>query len=1487
MKPVIGQDSGPGGEDREEPVRVAVAVLGKHPAFDDYLDGVGADSPFVQRANRELIWDGIGELVDRGRWVAGQVVPGKAPEIWVFLWQQRAVYLIGAIGPSRDRRGRAHVMVLAAEVSGIDVFWGEEALLPLLTEAFRDIRNRSTEEEFFAAVGEVERKAISLARNAAGREPDYPERTRAFLERPWLKSPPESLCRVLHVVRQNFRELAATSLGGVPDARPHFELLRLPCAEGDEPALAGWCAVLRGQIHNHVPILLARPEGLPWADAVLGRLPSYPDPHWLVEWGEQPPTRTMGCLQMDGSVVTPESLEPYVIEPGFDTDVQGVLEDLGCPWGSSSKRTVFGDLSPGARPALPGEAARTREGRRRVGTAPSKGAQARVGGPVGRWLARNAIRLAAVATVCTLLIWASPRIGSWLRSDRDGGRPTPTRPVDSASTERLGAVRTKWDQYRDDYRAWMWPLAEALGPGNQVPAFLRTNLGVLLDPAQGRGKWEPTEVLGSQDPADVSQPSDRLLGARVRQLDTALQIRDRAVESVLTGYPAEFRRRLAETELTPLASFAADVRDRWTVAYSELASRLESKTNSPGPSSTGSVSAPLGALAQADRELAQLAEQWAGWTAVESRLSAFDTNMLKPVVDSELRGIGRGGAEGALSRLETLRRQGAGLAAWLVQSGSNVNREALRIAWQADTTNRTLTSWSNLAAGYLVGFERPDPRVRLRERVAQAEWDAMARDFAEAARGGVPVRLDWVRATNELAVLHDRRRQLEGLATERRNEDRVARESAALLEDYENWGKAAEPAWIELFDVRRLAEREAARDFGRASANRLWSNLVMRALAPTESGERRGSREAVVQWRGRLARANEVFGSLAKQPASWPDPEGPGFALTATGSAREELVERMREDYLEAVARRLIEPTLEVRLTLADYIASAEGRSDADAARAFARDLNLGLAFETALGAGTIPANVEGWRGTFLRLSGTNGFARTREHPVVQVLVADLALWPETGQRLGVEQDSSKLNRKRLAAVMALEVAPGGAARDLEGWKRCLRLYRAAAARSVGGPSTVSGIEGIGLRTWVEKCWRSTAGRLNDWDSVAEATAAADAAELPLSHRPASLTYLGQLGALIRGFDPARIPEFQTALRGLTNASAAPAAHSAVLARLMAASTEVGTDWEAIGPARVGFQAKPLTDHRVRFVRGDIALDFVRFDPPGSLPVFVAVTEVGAGLFLQATSELPGVSAVADPEWVSSFLRTLAALKKPLEGSIEGSQILSAFSTLGVGRDAAGKARLTVASQRFAGAPFAGSELLRRFATVAPDEPLNFVDAKVARRFAAALGCRLPTPGEWRTISTLLGRSGAENRSDPEFEKALDEIARVAKLHSPGGLRELFIARGEPTGRSDPADSRALLASVGDDRFAQGPLWHWRGNVAEWVEDGAATYVAGGSLASSFGTGASADLPRQVERAASERGYADVGFRLAFDWGGRRPVDKIRSYLAELKPAIP
>jgi len=192
------------------------------------------------------------------------------------------------------------------------------------------------------------------------------------------------------------------------------------------------------------------------------------------------------------------------------------------------------------------------------------------------------------------------------------------------------------------------------------------------------------------------------------------------------------------------------------------------------------------------------------------------------------------------------------------------------------------------------------------------------------------------------------------------------------------------------------------------------------------------------------------------------------------------------------------------------------------------------------------------------------------------------------------------------------------------------------------------------------------------------------------------------------------------------------------------------------------------------------------------------------------------------------------------------------------------------------------------FLHVSNSYPANFITPAQAEAVGRALGCRLPTPEEWKKVDEQVNARLQQNSPAIAVSQLTDGLLR--KFARPMGI-ELSNLKGKMLfGKESPislvqggglALEPQLFAGVTEGNYSDGQFYHWRGNVRELLKgegkDGKLYYVAGGGFASSHSS-------EPEPWGTRNYGCADVGLRLAFDFTGESPVERIHRLAASIRP---
>lgn len=352
------------------------------------------------------------------------------------------------------------------------------------------------------------------------------------------------------------------------------------------------------------------------------------------------------------------------------------------------------------------------------------------------------------------------------------------------------------------------------------------------------------------------------------------------------------------------------------------------------------------------------------------------------------------------------------------------------------------------------------------------------------------------------------------------------------------------------------------------------------------------------------------------------------------------------------------------------------------------------------------------------------------------------------------------------------------------------------------------------------------------------------------------------------------------------------------LAALTVEDPDAAQQFDAVGPVQAGWKLVTLADDgAATFTRGDDRMRFSRL-------------QTSTGPLYLADTELPVATAIAAAR-DAKVGRDLAALLGAAEGSDlrKGPRawVYDARANDGLTPLVPNPGQWRVGDDRNTDGPS------RR-------TPLNYVSAETAVYIAGLLGCRLPTVAEWREAAAQqnspVGEPNLRDRAWGDFARGIasrirsgergldwadsDRLLTGASINSAAlehenksdgvvwlrpvpesgvlrGLADLYGNVAEFVTRS-PLDPAQLIDPSGGDILTRLKAFR-RAHKNDYL-------VLGGSALSA--PGEPFDRPQTYNVFTGNRGFADVGVRLAFSAPDFSPVQRVRVMLQDppvLKPA--
>lgn len=282
------------------PPSVALGAWGKHPGWDDHLDGIGLTTRSLAWVKQRLYVEGIGGQLNAGAWdklAEAQRLPAFGH---VFLWRRAGGAMLGRLWSSTDRKGRSrYPMVACAELHGLPLSWTLDHVLPRLEEIERACGATKAAE----AVGGVLATEQQVLQQAVNGVPPAANGTPVKTAVSWPSGwPPagtdDATLRVLRGVRRRFGHYApGRGAGDQPGT------LRISCLPGGASAeiLRTWAAVFDALLDPGAPVLFLLPVAGGWLDVVAG----------------EPVSESFFALRATPAALPPVDRDPSPLEDGW------------------------------------------------------------------------------------------------------------------------------------------------------------------------------------------------------------------------------------------------------------------------------------------------------------------------------------------------------------------------------------------------------------------------------------------------------------------------------------------------------------------------------------------------------------------------------------------------------------------------------------------------------------------------------------------------------------------------------------------------------------------------------------------------------------------------------------------------------------------------------------------------------------------------------------------------------------------------------------------------------------------------------------------------------------------------------------------------------------------------------------------------------------------------------------------------------------------
>jgi len=1462
-------------------VKVLTGAFGKHPVWLDFPDALGDQSSFISRAKEELLFEGILVLAEKGIWAPEVVVEGDAgPTGWEFIWQLGRECLAGILWPSRDKEGRSCPMVLCSHLTDVGLDRVESIALPSLWKATVAIRSATSPKSVAALVREANESVVRALADAGNSGPAVGGGGAGLIAELAAEQGGLACQALFHAVRLAYEGVGLGTARRAAKSDGPFRSLRVPVPEGKKRSpLGGWVDFLRSQVSDRVAVLAIRPEGRNWVDLMVGDLAAEP----------------LATLQKPPSLVPPATEGRHALPAGFGDLVSAAFAALTVPWGTAGKVSIFGPIPKGYQPTLPG--AVTPRGWH---GGLSRLSALRDNSPEGFRRAMLAAALAGLFALVTAgwLLWPSSS-GKVPKPGKPGSTSVVNPPLDpiavTSPSVQDEALRVEWFTYINDHDRWLWwvgdgeALSKAVSPGPLL--FLRnafvSNRVTQLDPGA---------LLGDRDPVNRQAPSASDLRSRAAEIRRAAAVRDQARTLLETVWPVAVEQQIKLLAPSDLTALVEPSLTELRAIQRVLADCLVSSTNIPDktPAARVPVAQAVGRLAALEASFVGVSLQYSNWSKLRDSLVGLGSESLAGLLKAQAIDLASATNRTLVAtNLARLVFENRDLSLWAEANWTNVDRTALEIAVQAVRGVASVSEWKRFAFDHARLLAPEEDGSAFGRMLADDATAGMVRELAEADRRLtlVPpqtkaVVASWTNFVGKLKV---------GAAIPalQKNRSLITNQVAILREEHARIRAAVAEAWAAAFDIRALLAANRQVDFGDENFDRIWSEFVDKVGAASAGAK---TPDALMLWHGRLDRMRQFLADLKKINPDLPKNVVESAAVTSRGSQTNQMFSLLKRDYVTAlvwssVDRRSLEVTN--RSGAGPLNAKTRGDLDEEAARWWGAVTEM-LSVTTRLERGDfLQGNFGQIKSAATILTGPSSFpSAVKELPEVAAAAA-------------------------LASEYVLAPLPdnlGSRAKPVTNHNRAGVLLWAARLDALPGwPSTPSDWEKLGAvgvllkrldpdskmpnwRSWIAGKWRATSTQSLTFENSGRWLAALEGTGLERQDLPAGLYYNGSLAGLkvsLSSAGASDYPVLRAKVEAFQKLQPAQGVNSALLSEIASALSNdgvlSGTAWGSLDPNRAGFQVEAGGMNRAVVRLGQLRLPFLLVDVPGQRPIFLAEMEFSC-------KDLATLASVRGRQllntnlqnqignFVRNHARELAAVWKP-ENLIQRRMMHPAFSLFNWRLEK--KADVQSVSLR-ENRDLDGSKALSAGIdqSVSGSAPANFISARWAEDIVNAMGCRLPSTSEWTFVQQGVNNVTRANVGNGAILQTWFDLIRPELS---GVSAEDFIGRmiWDPKGRTaipagaTPGRSKLFFSEAGNPEFRQSGFVHWIGNVAELLEADGRFFVAGGSAV----TPADASVnPVEVPADRLADGYADVGIRLAFDWKGELPADRIRRLASRLSP---
>lgn len=1455
--------------------QIWVGVFGKHPAWTDFPRGLKPQGPFIPDLEDEIRRTSLRSLLEQNPplWRSGCVVESTSATEWEWLVQKGENLALGFMWPSRDMSGRSeYPFSVWIHMTCRNPDWFERTFRSLLFNTAAQLRTVDTPDQVFVTLDQLRDSAERLAQESPA-EWNLQEAAVACLDAVVEQSKVEGMQRLLGWISSSWRPLGIGAGGDENAGQKVYPTLRLPALPGLEgvtgPQLSRWLAFFRTQLNFDAQLTLVCAGGLEWCDASAGRI----SPDLLL--------RIQRPLS-DADFATRQSDSEMGLNP---ISVESLRENLLLPWGSPGKRSVFGEVPtafvPGpmrsapvdTEPSIPNST--VPKGPSREPEPTPRGKQKTQQDAKRRKVPAWLIALIGASAASILVVLILVFVGAF----RSGLSSDGSTNAGGASTNSSSTLADLWFLYVNDYERWLWALGNP--PAKELWALSDlTNATARLFEASSVTELDPLRIV--KRPGDLTMrihPSKSALNNSSLDLTQAFKYRDQVRQFLTTTYPGQWEGVAASSGTVVLTNFDLAFKARLQRVESDLLQAIAPFTNEP-PSSRqldDRILTPLKELVQIRVDAAAVRGQWNKLEETQAAFQELDGQWLSGVM-AQARASLLSDSTAPVRRLESLLADTEKISRWTNSEWAQVDRTSLKLLLDKDRPD-SFSRWLGAASNSVRFSSRDDPRGLLSVRILSNDIPGMISALIiDSQPGASDLRDRWLAISNQW-------NDLQTIPAIRANLAALSTQAAAGVSNLNRVQPEIEHAFAVAFDFDGFARQRRERRFDQGVLDQVWITYLDSDLFRSPAKTKVRPPNEVIRLRRQIEASEQFLAAVQSQRVGLLGgllPEG------ETVPREDDLIWKYCSDrYLMEVARFGLKTNGPLLVNPAQVRIPPEltqsFKSWWSAVLLFRRDVSTWMTHPR------IPDSLEALElAAKVILAPPKPLSNDQNIPEM----AKFRSWASvivSGQKVPDVPSTKTLDPVATLVQAARRQTSGTGPQTSQEWTETVQVAAGLKALVSSAPAASVGLNWSG---WLTEQWNRAArsgkalAASRDWLGIATNAGIATVNLPPVLVYDAGLMEFqnavelpsADLATMSRHAE--QLLEFATRTPKNPSMQTNESLLKEIVRLLRENAVWENTEWTNLAPVRAGWKVEPSpvqADEAI--IRGpQIEMGFRGVkSATGGRPFFLAKNELSA-------SELGGMSQtskliVLGTPFEDTIVPLVAELGLPVD---KPAEIAPAFFLHTWGTRIDDKFKTSEINTQFPPGSW-------QAAIANPGRmPANMISPRWASEIAGALGCRLPTPGEWRDADRTISAENGGVWWNPARAALINQMIKQAKVDGVVVKSKWFWGKGpsedRTTSPSGPG-STDLMAPADDPTAQNNGFTHWHGNLAEILQEGPRYFIAGGSFASS--SRETQPTPLNPKDQSTNRPYADVGVRLAFDWVGIDPVARARQRAVGLQCVSP